>query len=209
MTIRALATFLAFSVLMLGPTSQASAQNSQEELGELADQLSQGGYILVMRPAHSPRTPPNMDQAAEGNVALQRQLDEGGVLTARAMGGAIRELEIPFSDIYTSATFRARQTIREAGLSGDAMEQLGSDTRMEETSDPAWLQQKLQEAAPETSNILIVTHPSLVKAALDDQLPELRYGDALVIDPEAAQGEQILARIAIEDWPEMVTAANQ
>src|SRR5689334_22125094 len=61
----------------------------------LISALREGGYVLVMRHASSPAMPPDKASADRENTALERQLDENGRATARAMGKALRALRIP------------------------------------------------------------------------------------------------------------------
>ena len=53
---------------------------------ELVKSLRQGGYVLVMRHASSPATPPAKMDADPENTGLERQLDEKGRKSAKAMG---------------------------------------------------------------------------------------------------------------------------
>jgi phosphohistidine phosphatase SixA len=78
--------------------------------------LRQGGFVIVMRHASSPRQAPSKQTANADNVKLERQLDETGRATAIAMGKALRELKIPLGDIFTSPTYRALETVRYAQL---------------------------------------------------------------------------------------------
>src|SRR5262245_15884860 len=76
--------------------------------------LKQGGYVIVMRHASSPREVPTKARANADNVNLERQLDDAGRTTATAMGKAMRDLKIPIGDVLTSPTYRAMETIRMA-----------------------------------------------------------------------------------------------
>ena len=72
----------------------AFALAAQTLSGEaLVKALQQGGYVIVMRHAASPRTPPATPNA--DNTAKERQLDEEGRATAAAMGKALKALKIP------------------------------------------------------------------------------------------------------------------
>ena len=58
----------------------------------LIKSLRQGGYVIVMRHASSPREAPGKKAANVDNVNLERQLDEAGRASATAMGKALRAL---------------------------------------------------------------------------------------------------------------------
>jgi len=63
--------------------------------------LRQGGYVIVMRHASSPREVPNTQTANPDNVKLERQLDEAGRAGSVAMGRALRDLKIPVGEVLT------------------------------------------------------------------------------------------------------------
>ena len=70
--------------------------------------------------------PPDKQTANPDNVKLERQLDAAGRAGAIAMGGALRDLEIPIGEVLTSPTYRALETVRYALLANpQAYEELG------------------------------------------------------------------------------------
>ena len=85
---------------------------------KLVQRLRQGGYVLVMRHASSPREAPTKEIANADNPKLERQLDEAGRSGARAMGNAVRVLRIPIGAVLTSPTYRAMETVRLAHVCG-------------------------------------------------------------------------------------------
>jgi hypothetical protein len=97
-------------------TLQAQAPASDA----LVNQLRQGGYVLVMRHASSPRQVPTKDTANPDNTKLERQLDEAGRRAATAMGDALRGLRIPIGTVLTSPTYRAIETVKFAQLGSPA-----------------------------------------------------------------------------------------
>src|SRR5580698_2239384 len=78
--------------------------------------LRQGGYVIVMRHASSPREVPDKQSANPDNLKPERQLDAEGRTTATAMGKALRDLKIPVGDVFTSPTYRALETVKYAQL---------------------------------------------------------------------------------------------
>jgi hypothetical protein len=55
---------------------------------DLVGALQRGGYVILMRHASSPGTTPDAAHANADNPRLERQLDEQGQTSARAMGDA-------------------------------------------------------------------------------------------------------------------------
>ena len=134
------------STVMAAVISIVCSTAHAQELGKgaLLDALRAGGYVIVMRHASSPRTKPDAASAAAGNVDHERQLDEHGRETAKAMGEAIRRLGIPVGEVLSSPTFRAMQTARLLNLAaptdvpelGDGGQGMREDT---EGTRSAWL----------------------------------------------------------------------
>src|SRR5687768_12850394 len=95
-------------------TSVSGAQSKPS--ADLVAALRQGGYVLVMRHASSPRDVPTAQTAKADNPKLERQLDESGRAGAAAMGQALRDLKIPVGDVLSSPTYRALETVKFAQL---------------------------------------------------------------------------------------------
>jgi hypothetical protein len=89
-------------ILVFMAVAAMAAQTPSSE--ELIGRLRQGGYVLVMRHASSPREAPSKEVANADNTKLERQLDEAGRRNATAMGEAIRALRIPIGIVLTSPT---------------------------------------------------------------------------------------------------------
>lgn len=168
--------------------------------------LRQGGYVIAMRHASSPRTPPDAASASPENTKGERELDAEGLATARAMGDALRALEIPIGTVLTSPTFRALQTIESMGLEPTrAVEELGDGGKNmapdSEGKRSAWLRDKAAEAPERGTNTLLVTHlPNLV-GAFGEEVRDMGDGEALILKPQDGHAA-VVARIKIDQWPE-------
>jgi phosphohistidine phosphatase SixA len=197
--------FLSGALCMLLGTGAAA--HAQELSGEaLVKALRQGGYVIVMRHASSPREVPDKQTANPDNVKPERQLDEIGRTTAVAMGKALRDLGIPIGDVFTSPTYRALETVRLAGFPapkptselGDNGQSMAGGTE----AQAVWLQKRVT-LFPAGTNTLAVTHlPNLTRA-----FPQLAVGmadgEALIFGPDGRGGAKLVARIKIEDWAKM------
>lgn len=188
-------------LLMVRP---ASAQTLSGEA--LVKALQQGGYVLVMRHASSPREVPTKASANPDNVKLERQLDANGRATATAMGDALRRLKIPIGGVFTSPTYRALETVRLAQLPtpkiqaelGDGGQSMGGVAG----AQSAWLKQQALEVSRGT-NIIIVTHFPNMAAAFPQEASGLSDGETLVFHADGAGGRTLVARIRIDQWPTM------
>lgn len=172
----------------------------------LLQALQQGGKVILMRHANSPRAVPDKAIANPDNTTLERQLDETGRSTATAMGKALRELKIPVGTVLSSPTYRALETIKLAQLPtaktyaelGDGGQSMQGAT----TSQAEWLQKQVAQF-PKGTNTFIVTHSPNISAAFPQYAADLGEGEALVFGADSKGGVSLLARIKIEDWPKL------
>ena len=193
-----LSRILGAATLLLAGT--AHAQQLQGDA--LLKALRQGGYVIVMRHASSPRDVPDKQSANPDNVKPERQLDQEGRATATTMGKALRDLKIPIGAVLTSPTYRALETIRYAQFGnpqafpelGDNGQSMSGGTEAQAT----WLKQKVTEF-PKGTNTLIVTHMPNMSRAFPQSTANLADGEALVFGPSG-----VLARVKIEEWKGMV-----
>jgi phosphohistidine phosphatase SixA len=180
---------------------------AQPRVPDVVELLREGGYVIAMRHASSPRTPPDASSADPDNVKRERELDAVGRTTASAMGDALRALDIPIGAVFTSPTFRARQTARYLGVQnareveelGDGGNSMAPDT---EGARSAWLRRKAAEPPERGTNTLLVTHlPNLV-GAFGDDVSDMADGEALILMPRGGRAASV-ARIKIDEWPEV------
>jgi phosphohistidine phosphatase SixA len=198
-----LSRILGAATLLLAGTAPAQQSISAQQLqgDALVKALRQGGYVIVMRHASSPREVPDKQTANPDNVTPERQLDQEGRATATAMGKALRDLKVPISSVFTSPTYRALETIRYAQFGNpQPVPELGDNAQSMQggtEAQAAWLKKKVTEF-PKVTNTLLVTHMPNMSRAFPDATANLADGEALVFGPTG-----VVARIKIEDWLRM------
>jgi phosphohistidine phosphatase SixA len=190
------------SLLVMGGAAQAQSLSGEA----LVKALRQGGYVIVMRHASSPREVPEAKAANPDNVNRERQLDEEGRRTAAAMGKALRELRIPIGEVLSSPTYRALETVRLAQFGNPRpIVELGDGGRGMQVSteaQAAWLRNSVRQF-PKGTNTLIVTHFPNMSRAFPDWTMNLEDGEALVFGPDRSGGATPVARVKIEEWGRM------
>ena len=190
--------------LIAGIMLLAGAAYAQTLQGEaLVKALRQGGYVIVMRHASSPREAPDPKTANADNVNRERQLDAEGRAGATAMGKALRDLKIPIGDVLTSPTYRALETVRYAKL-GDPkpFPELGDNGQSMQggtAAQAAWLQKRVTQF-PAGANTIIVTHLPNLTGAFPQLASGVADGEALVLGPDGKGGAALVARVKIEEW---------
>lgn len=190
-------TFL--SLILCLASLPALAQQIPRE--QLADTLAEGGHVIVMRHANSPRELPDAATRNADNVDGERQLDALGRSTAQAMGEALRSHAIPVGEVLSSPTYRAMETARLMGLTAEPVALLSNEgMRAAGAQHATWLQDEV--ARPTTNgNRLLITHGPNLSAAFPEHSQGMAEGEALVFDPRGTDGPTLVHRIRIEDWP--------
>lgn len=182
--------------VLAGMVPSASAQMLAGEA--LVKALRQGGYVIVMRHASSPREVPNTQTANPDNEKLERQLDEAGRAASVAMGRALRDLKIPVGEVLTSPTYRALETVRLAQLANPrAQTELGDGGQsMKGVADTqaAWLRERVTHL-PAGSNTIIVTHMPNISGAFP-AWGAVEDGEAVIV----GTGGKVVGRIKIDEW---------
>jgi phosphohistidine phosphatase SixA len=181
---------------------------ADESGNDLLSALRAGGYVILMRHASSPSTPPDARQANVDNPQRQRQLDEAGRSSARNLGESLRRLRIPIGDVLSSPTYRAVQTVRLAGLGApQTFFQLGDggQSMMADASGgrAAWLKAEVAESPMQGKNTIIVTHYPNITEALPQAATGLADGEALILHPDGRGSAVLVARLKISDWSKL------
>jgi phosphohistidine phosphatase SixA len=189
--------------LSAGP---AASQGDSIAKANLVKVLRQGGYVLVMRHANSPRETPDAKTADPENVNHERQLDDEGRTTATAMGKALRDLRIPIGEVYTSPTYRAMQTVRLAQLpNAKPVPELGDNGRSMQGGTAAqatWLQKQVTQF-PTGTNTILITHQPNIAGAFPQYAAGLAEGESLIFGSDGRGGAALVGRVKIDEWPHL------
>lgn len=185
-------------VLALVPGTAAAQTLSGDALVKA---LRQGGYVIVMRHASSPRDVPDKQTANPDNTKPERQLDAEGRSTAAAFGKALRDLKIPIGEVLVSPTYRAMETAHLAKLNDPKPQpelgDNGQSMRGGTEAQASWLKKAVTQL-PLGKNTLLVTHLPNIRGAFPEVTPAPADGESLVFSPQG-----IVARIKIEEWPRL------
>jgi phosphohistidine phosphatase SixA len=202
-TARSALRFIAIVAALAAATAAPRAQ--QLSGSALIEALRQGGYVLLMRHTSSPNAKPDKAIAEPDNVTQERQLDQVGRDTARAMGEAIRKLGIPIGDVLSSPTYRALQVVRLASLGqAKTFDELGEGVgNMGPVAESAatWLRNKVSETPRSGTDTLLVTHLPNITGAFGPSTRNVADGEMLVYRPFGKGYSELIGRIKIEEWP--------
>ena len=167
--------------------------------------LRSGGYVILMRHASSPPTPPSPGETNPDNVEHERQLDAGGRAAARGIGEALRRLLIPIGQVLSSPTYRALETVRLARFGNpEAHTELGDDGHSMQANKSgqrgAWVRKRVAGLPPPGTNTIIVTQLPNIAEAFPEEAKGLEEGAALIFRPDAAGNSALVARVKAEEW---------
>jgi phosphohistidine phosphatase SixA len=177
---------------------------------QLTAALERGGYVILMRHASSPGMPPDPAHAEPDNVKHERQLDEAGRASARAMGDAFQRLRILVGEVLSSPTYRALETTRLAQFPApqtfDELGDAGNSLSPAAWTRGAWLRSRVAQVPEPGTDTVIVTHYPNIKEAFASDAENLGEGEALVFRPDMHGAASLVGRVKIEDWPGLVSA---
>jgi phosphohistidine phosphatase SixA len=165
----------------------------------LLQTLRGGGLILYFR--HTSTDFGQNDDAMSGyeDCARQRNLTDRGRDEARAIGAAIKRLNIPIGDVLASPFCRTRETAQLIfGHATVAAAVRGGPARPGTDDRYAELRKLLSTPPSRGTNLAIASHGNPFHAVADATY--LAEGEAAVIEPRGALGFRILARVPKDGW---------
>ncbi len=203
---------LSLFALLLAVGGSAAAQTPKPELSALANELQRGGHVIVVRHGATHANQADLAPLNPEGPAAQRQLNDKGRDAARAFGAALKAIGVPVGKTYTSRFNRAFETALLAGLADVEKSTDFSETGMvaspNENARRVEALRKLVATPPAAgTTVIVVTHkPNIVESFGKDWF-EVREGEATIFRPKPDGGTVLVARVLIEEWPVIATAA--
>jgi phosphohistidine phosphatase SixA len=173
--------------------------------------LKQGGYVLVFRHSATDDSQKDVYPFRFDDMTAQRQLSEQGREMARQMGTAIKKLEIPIGDVYTSQLNRAVETGKlisgkdvkpVAALTDSSAASASSMANPSGANAKAGLALKLLLDKPPlpATNTFLVTHKTNIADAFGKEASDVQEGEAFVYKSAQSGPATMVARIKASDW---------
>jgi len=165
----------------------------------LLQALKAGGLIIYFRHASTDFGQNDDQMTGYEDCARQRNLTDAGRAEARAIGAAIKRLELPVGDVLASPFCRTMETARL--IFGRAVASPAVRGGPASGVDPeryAELRKLLSSPPPGGIDLVIVSHGNPFRAVSD--APYLAEGEAAVIRPLGTTGFRIVARIPKDGW---------
>ena len=206
-----LAAWLGALVIWIAPHGTAW---SEELAGEaLVKALRQGGHNIYFRHAETDWSQNDQVEAVGDWISCDplkiRQLSDSGRATARQIGDAIRTLRIPVGKVLSSQYCRAAETARLFGLgqvevTRDIMNMRAAEYVGGREAVIRRARRLLSEQPPPGTNVIIVGHGNLMRAATDAYPSE---GGSGIFVPrlESERGFELVIQLSSEDWIRLAT----
>src|SRR5262249_60529728 len=194
----------ALSVASSLPAPYALAQSGAVPLAgeELLGALRGGGFILYFRHADTDHRQKDEAKGRFEDCSLQRNLTDRGRDHARAIGEAIRTLNIPIGPVLASPLCRTVETAMLAFGAAEramAVREAGSAPPGNPERFNA-LRSLLSTAPPPGTNTVIVGHGYPFYSLVGGQV--LDEGEAAVVRPGGSTF-QVVARVFPKEWRDM------
>src|SRR5882672_4882151 len=103
-------TVRALGILAVALVAGSAWSQTAPSAGDVLKLLRGGDYVIVFRHGATHADQADTDPLNLANVAKQRQLNDQGRALARAIGEAMRKLQIPVGQVVTSQFNRAVET---------------------------------------------------------------------------------------------------
>jgi phosphohistidine phosphatase SixA len=206
-----LARMLALYLLVAGP---AAATEQLLEDAALLAALRGGGHNLYFR--HVGTNWSQQDQVQEAgdwrscDSTRMRQLSRQGRDDAKAIGSALRRLEVPVGEVLASPYCRTVETARlmELGEVAETIQvmNLRAADYVGGRASVVASAQALLASPPPAGNRVIVAHGNVAREATPAYPAE---GEALVFAPDGEGGFILRGRITVSDWSRLLSVASQ
>ena len=180
----------------------------------LVNALRAGGYSLYFRHVATDWSQSDDVRQAEDwrscDSARMRQLSAAGRAHATAIGAAMRQLDLPVTEVLASPYCRTVETARLMQL-GEVVESVKvMNLRSAEyfggrSSIVASAQELLASSPGSGGNRVIVAHGNVASAATRAYPQE---GEALVFQADGAGGFNLRGRIPADDWSRLIDLAD-
>ena len=182
------------SAIIAAPVPLPSVDPAKELKGAtLITALRKGGFVIYMR---------HTEAGLPAEQCDQNSLSANGMESARNVGAAIRDLNIPIGAVRSSAPCRTHITAASLGLGVvEITEDLNPTAPQPGFDLGAARTARLNEAPLAGTNTLLVSH--LHGSRNKDEWIHLELGEIIVFRPVAGARAEAVARIAVAKWPRL------
>lgn len=202
-----------FAICLSGSITLSSLTVSAQQSGSepvheisgaaLVTALRAGGFVLYFRHTSTDFGQNDDGMTSFDDCATQRKLTDKGRTEARAIGAAIKELQIPVDRVLASPFCRTMETAMLAfGKAEKTLDLRGWPASNEDPGRYAAVVGYLATAPVGATNTVLVGHGNPFRAVAGP--PHLMEGEAAIIRPLGNKRFEIAARIPAQRWTELL-----
>jgi phosphohistidine phosphatase SixA len=167
--------------------------------------LREGGNVIVLRHGATHSDQVDAKPFDPTDVVHQRQLNDQGRATAKAMGEALNGLQVAVSEIRSSQYNRAVETATLLDLgevsATAALNEGGTTAMAQGNADKGAVLRQLAATLPDTgTNVILVTHKPNIVGAFGKDWSDVSEGEATIVRPDSEGGFIVIARVLATDW---------
>jgi phosphohistidine phosphatase SixA len=167
--------------------------------------LREGGNVIVLRHGATHSDQVDAKPFDPTDVVHQRQLNDQGRATAKAMGEALNGLQVAVSEIRSSQYNRAVETATLLDLgevsATAALNEGGTTAMAQGNADKGAALRQLAATLPDTgTNVILVTHKPNIVGAFGKDWSDVSEGEATIVRPDSEGGFIVIARVLATDW---------
>ena len=167
--------------------------------------LREGGNVIVLRHGATHADQVDAKPFDPKDVVHQRQLNDQGRATAKAMGEALNGLHVAVSEIRSSQYNRAVETatLLDVGevSATEALNEGGTTTMAQGNADKGAALRQLAATPPTAgTNVILVTHKPNIVGAFGRDWSDVSEGEATIVRPDGKGGVIVIARVLVADW---------
>jgi phosphohistidine phosphatase SixA len=186
------------------------AASAQVDPG-LIPALRAGGNVIVVRHGATRADQVDTKPFDPTDIVHQRQLNDQGRATAKAMGEALHSLKVPVSEVQSSQYNRAVETGTLLGFgkvsATDALTEGGTTTMAQDNAGQGAVLRKLAATPPAAgTNVILVTHKPNILGAFGKDWSDVSEGEATIVRPDGHGGFTIVGRVQAADWGKLAKA---
>ena len=171
----------------------------------LVTELRRGGYVLYFRHTSTDFSQDDARSRGFDDCANQRNLTDAGREQARAIGSAVRKLDLPIDKVIASPLCRTMETARLAfGQAEPVPAVRGAPVPPADPNRYTALKQLLATPYPRGANLVIASHGNPFFGVAGP--PYLAEGEAAVIRGLGNDRFDVVARVRVSDWQTLAAA---
>jgi len=170
--------------------------------------LREGGNVIVLRHGATHADQVDAKPFDPADIVHQRQLNDQGRATAKAMGEALNSLRVAVSQVRSSQYNRAVETATLLDLgevdATEALNEGGTTTMTQGNVDKGAALRELVATPPTAgTNVILVTHKPNIVGTFGKDWSDVGEGEATIVRSDGKGGFIVVTRVLATEWAQL------